>query len=432
MDQLGPYTIIIAGSIIVLLSFLCGLIAKKTNIPSVLMLIALGVGVQYFLRYAGINDVNFFPVLEVLGVIGLIMIVLEAALELELQRDKFWVIVRSLIVALLGLVGSTAAAGVIIYYLVPNMEWLQALLYATPLSILSSAIIIPSVDNLSTEKKEFHIYESTFSDILGIMLFYLLIGIMDSHSPMEAAGHVPGNPVADFFVSLGLTVGVALIAGYLLLLSFQHITGDAKLFLLISMLLLLYSVGKLMHLSPLIIILVFGLLVSNSILFFPGPLKKLLHIEKFDEMVHGLHVVTKETAFIARTFFFVVFGASIALSSLLSIHVLFVSVLLLMSIYAVRWVFLRIFIGNDLQPQLWIAPRGLITVLLFYAIPHQHLNANFDPGIMLFVIIATGLVMTFGMIAASKKQDTPLDSSSGTEFSYDNVPLPEVGKKDQE
>lgn len=428
MAQFGPYTFIIAASIVILLSFIFGMVAKKTNIPAVLMLIALGVGVQYLLKYAGVENVNFFPVLELLGIVGLIMIVLEAALELELKKENAGMILKSFVVAVLGLGASVFAAGLILLLMVPEMTWLTALLYATPLSILSSAIIIPSVGSLVKHKKEFHIYESTFSDILGIMLFYFLIGMLDAQVPVEVGAEGHGNPVAAFFISLGLTIAIALISSYILLTIFQHIKGGAKLFLLIAMLLLLYAVGKKMHLSPLIIILVFGLVVSNSKLFFRGILAPLLHKEKFHDMEHGLHVVTLETAFVVRTFFFVIFGASIALASLLSLDVLFVSLALLGSIYIVRWVFLRVFVGKDIKPQLWIAPRGLITVLLFYAIPENYINASFNSGILLFIIIATGLVMTGGMIAASRKKKDLLNTPPIQEIPHDNIPLPTIEK----
>jgi len=424
MSGLGPYELIISGSLIILLSFVFGHLAKKTNIPAVLMLIALGVGVQYLLKYIDGPEIDFFPALELLGIIGLIMIVLEAALDLELKKEKIGIIIKSLVVAIIGLGASTFAAGAIIYYLVPNMDWLQALLYATPLSILSSAIIIPSVGNLVKSKEEFHIYESTFSDILGIMLFYFLIGILESQVPVDVGDVAHGNPVSSFFISLGITLVVAIIASYALLIAFQHISGGPKLFLLIAMLLLLYSVEKLLHLSPLIIILIFGLFVSNRNLFFFGPLKRLIHEEKFHKMEHGLHVVTLETAFVVRTFFFVIFGASILLSSLFSIHVFFVSILIMLSIYLIRWIILRIFIGQDLAPQVWIAPRGLITVLLFYAIPMEYQNDRFDSGILLFIIIATGLVMTAGMIAASRKSNRLMEQTKGLEFEFDKVPLP--------
>ena len=110
-----------------------------------------------------------------------------------------------------------------------------------------------------------------------------------------------------------------------------------------------------------------------------------------------------------RTFFFVVFGLTIVLSSLLSLNVLFVSLLILISIYVIRYGLLRLFIGRDILPQLFIAPRGLITVLLFYAIPVEAQVETFEPGILLFVIIGTSLVMTWAMIKDKRKMRTMID-----------------------
>ena len=70
---------------------------------------------------------------------------------------------------------------------------------------------------------------------------------------------------------------------------------------------------------------------------------------------------------------------------------------------------MRPFFGRDFTPQLFIAPRGLITVLLFYAIPAEAQVAGFDPGILLFIIIGTSLVMTWAMIRDKKKPATLLD-----------------------
>ena len=96
---------------------------------------------------------------------------LEASLDLELSGEKRGVISRAFFSALVTLVLSALMiAGVIMLYI--GVDLTTGLLYAVPLSIMSSAIIIPSVSALDSEKREFMIYESTFSDILGIMLFY--------------------------------------------------------------------------------------------------------------------------------------------------------------------------------------------------------------------------------------------------------------------
>ncbi|NHF58390.1 sodium:proton exchanger [Flavobacteriaceae bacterium TP-CH-4] len=400
MDILSSYNVIIEASIIVILSFWFNGISKKTNIPSVLMLIVLGVILQYVLKYFVQRLPDFEASLEILGTVGLIMIVLEAALELELKREKLVPILKSMAIALIGLVASAWVAALIIYQFIPDMTMASAWLYATPLSILSSAIIIPSVGGLSESKKEFHIYESTFSDIMGIMMFYFLAAEFD---PAQDAG------LGSFAGNIVLTIVIAIVASYAIILIFQRIKSQAKLFLLISVLLLLYAIGKKLHLSSLIIILIFGLIVKNIKLFFPGKTAIFLDKERMDQIYHELHIITLETAFIVRTFFFVIFGITIAIASLYSLNVVLISVLIIASIYAIRFVILRVFIGSDILPQLFIAPRGLITVLLFYAIPKQAQIATFESGVLLFVIIATSLVMTWAMIKDKRKMGTLLD-----------------------
>ncbi|WP_282159548.1 cation:proton antiporter [Ulvibacterium marinum] len=400
MDVFSSYNLIIEASVILILSFLFNGIAKRTNIPSVLLLIILGVVLQFVLKHMTSEKVDFFPALEVLGIIGLIMIVLEAALELELKKEKLVPILKSMAIALVGLIGSAWVAALILFQFVPEMTMQSAWLYATPLSILSSAIIIPSVSGLAEHKKEFHIYESTFSDIMGIMMFYFLVGGLN---PAEDSGAV------GFAVNIVLTIVLSLVASYAIILIFQQIKSQAKLFLLIAVLLLLYAIGKQLHLSSLLIILIFGLVIANMKLFFAGKLAHFLEYEKAHRIYHELHIVTLETAFVVRTFFFVIFGLTIAIASLFSLSVALISLLLIASIYVIRFVILRTFIGSDILPQLFIAPRGLITVLLFFAIPAEAQVATFEPGILLFVIIGTSLIMTWAMIKDKRKVKTLVD-----------------------
>lgn len=394
---MSAYTLVIAASILVILSYFYTLLSKRTNIPSVLMLIITGVVIKQFMEIWHVGRIDWKPILEILGIVGLIMIVLEAALDLKLERKKMPLIGKSALIALIGLVASSVAAAFIFHLLLPGkFSWLQAMIYAVPLSILSSAIIIPSVSFLPQAKKEFSIYESTFSDILGIMLFYFLISLSEPGSDSAA--------VSGFFISLIITLLISFLASYGLVYIFQNVTSQIKTFLLIAVLILLYAIGKQFHLSSLIIILVFGLLISNSDLFFPGFLKQTLKPTSVKRLFHELHIVTAETAFIVRTFFFIIFGITLLLSSLLSIKVILISALVLASIYGIRFVLFQLFLGKDIYPEVYIAPRGLITVLLFYSIPHELEIASFDSGILLFIIIATSLIMTWAMIRANNKK----------------------------
>lgn len=444
MEQLGPYVIIIAASLVIILSFLFSELSKRTNIPSVLMLIILGVLIKVGLDTAGLGNLKFDQPLELLGIVGLIMIVLEAALELKLDRDKLLPIGKAFTIAAVGLMASTYIAAEVLMYFVPDMNPTSAWLYATPLSILSSAIIIPSVGGLRSDKKEFHIYESTFSDILGIIVFYYLAGPFD-HAKQAVKEHIGetgeivshatehvategGQSLLQYTFIIFITILIALIASYILVVIFQKLKSHVKLFLLIAVLLLLYSVGKKFHLSSLIIILVFGLMFANIKLFFFGPLQRFVQPKKIHEIFEGLHVVTLETAFVVRTFFFVLFGLSIDPSSLLSGEVALISGLIILSIYVIRYILLYIFVGKDLFPQVFVAPRGLITVLLYNAIPAAALIPGFQPGILLFVIIGTSVIMTLAMIKDKNRAGTAIRTAESTSVDLNIWQAPRLEK----
>ncbi|MEM7657374.1 MAG: cation:proton antiporter [Bacteroidota bacterium] len=405
MDFTNPYVSIILVTAIIILSFLFNAFSERTNIPSVLLLIGTGVLLKFGFDSMGVPVADMMPVLEIFGIVGLIMIVLEAALDLELTAEKWPTIWKAFVSGLVVLLASTFAAAYLFYWLIDGMDFNHALLYATPISILSSAIIIPSVSKLSQDKKEFHIYESTFSDILGIMQFYFLLDLMKPKDPTAEPHFLEfSNPYLNFIVLSIATIIFSLIASYLLIFLFQNLKSQVKLFMLIAVLILLYAVGKLGHLSSLIIILIFGLVLSNSHLFFRGFLKPYLKKDVLHGIEHNFHIVTIETAFVVRTFFFVIFGMTLVLSSLLDVNVLMVSTAVLISIYLIRGIALSLLIGRAILPQLYIAPRGLVTVLLFFTIPENLQVETFNSGILLFVIIATSIIMAIALIAEGRKR----------------------------
>ena len=426
---MSAYVIIIAAALIIILSFIFNIISNKTNIPSVLMLIVLGVIIQLVVWSpdTASKSSQLMMGLEILGNVGLIFIVLEAALDLKLKKDKIGLISKSFIIALFALLLSSFAIASVFMFLwsdgngTNNVNWITSLLYAVPLSIMSSAIIIPSVSKLTKSKKEFMIYESTFSDILGIMFFYFL----KNNRYVESAEQV----FKDVSINIGATVLIALVISYLLVILFQKLQMQAKYFLMFSVLVLLYAIGKMFHLSSLIIILFFGLVLNNSNVFFIGPLKGLSVGEKLKSSLHELHVITLETAFVLRTFFFVVFGVTISIASLFDYRYGLLSILIVAILFLIRWLMLRIFSGKDISPQLWIAPRGLITVLLFFSIPNGWVDVDgemlneytplydctipfFDQGILLYTILLTSIIMTISLITTrgEKVKDVLLDS----------------------
>jgi NhaP-type Na+/H+ or K+/H+ antiporter len=201
-------------------------------------------------------------------------------------------------------------------------------------------------------------------------------------------------------------VVVSLAASYFLIFLFQKIRTELKLFLLIAVLILLYSLSKMFHLSSLLIILVFGLILSNRNIFFPGKMQKYLNEGHMATIFDNFKMITLESSFVVRTFFFVIFGFTIVLTSLLDLKVWLVSILILGILYGLRWAWFRLVIRKDIYPDVWMAPRGLITILLFYSIPEDLVVAEFNTGILLLVILVSSIMMAVSLIKYRKSGPT--------------------------
>jgi len=74
-----------------------------------------------------------------------------------------------------------------------------------------------------------------------------------------------------------------------------------------------------------------------------------------------------------------------------------------------------------------IAPRGLVTILLFNKIIEHEGVAPFDEGILALVIIGTNLIMMMGLIASGSTEDDILrinaTDTSSTDIDYDGEQL---------
>src|SRR5690606_26660157 len=137
MMEFSAYGLVIVASLVIILSYLFGLVSKKYNVPSVLLLILLGMGIKQVMDSMGTVSINLMPYLEVLGIVGLIMIVLEAALDLALRKDNLRVIMTSFAIPAIALFASAAVAAFLTHFALSGISVFQAVLYAVPLSLLS-------------------------------------------------------------------------------------------------------------------------------------------------------------------------------------------------------------------------------------------------------------------------------------------------------
>lgn len=386
------YYILITFSVLVILSYLFNIISDRLKVPSVILLIISGISFKFFADFIQFDFPVSRTILEILGVMGLILIVLEGSLDLKINKNKREIIKKSLLAASLMLFSTTVAIALILGFTL-EIPFQQSLPYAVAMGVISSAIAIPSVNKLNPNKRDFIIYESSFSDIIGIMLFNYVIS--DELLSLITIGSFFGNLILISLISIVCTL--------LVLLLFKYLKGHIKVFLILAILILVYSLSKQLHLPSLFFILVFGLVLNNAEPYLQGWFKKYLNPEKLKEINLELKAMTAELAFLIRTFFFLLFGFSIDVSLIFLEPVMLTGSLVILMILIIRFIFLRFISKTNVFPELFIAPRGLITIILFYSIPSHLTSDKFNEGVLSFVILGSGLIMMLGLIFSKKK-----------------------------
>lgn len=386
----APVILILLSSIVIL-SYLFNLLSKKTNIPSVLMLIGTGIAIKYTTTYYWAIQADVLKLVKILGAVGLIMIVLEAALDLKINRSKFKLISDSFSSALFIFLISAFGIGFLVMYWL-HIPFEIAFLYAVPLSIISSTIVIPSTSHLQEGKKEFIIYESSFSDIIGILVFNYMA--MENVASLASLGKFAAN------AGMGLVLSV--LATLLMVYMLSRIRINLKFFLIFAILSLLYALGEMIHLPALLIVLVFGLVINNSPLIIKGRIEKWVDTESINGILETMKSITAETSFLIRTFFFILFGYTIDPAILILPDVWKLGSIIILILLFVRFFYLRNILKSNLLPELFLMPRGLVTILLFYSIPNNKSIGTFNEGILFFVVVVSSLLMMIGLLFFSK------------------------------
>ncbi len=387
------YTILILLCGLVIFSYLFDMISKKTKIPSVLLLLFLGIGLKQIVTYFNIETFDFLKILPTLGTVGLILIVFEGALDLKYDSDKNKLIKKAFFAALVILLVTVAAITFILHELTSYSYYL-CFINAIPFSIISSAIAIPSVSGINKLQREFVIYESSFSDIAGIILFNFAIS-NDSYNV---------SAFANLGIELILIILFATFSCLLLLYLIGKISHNVKFFLIISILVLVYAIGQSFHLSALIIVLAFGLFLNNAdeigIPFF----RKYFIYPNLSKDLVQLHQLSAESAFIIRTFFFVIFGFTIIIDQFKDFTLIQYGLLIIGAMYLIRLLYLKFIAKTTLIPSVFITPRGLISILLFYNLPKEMRINGVETGLLFLIILATSIIMSLGLLGAKKEE----------------------------
>lgn len=383
---------IITFCVLLLIAYVFDLTSSKTKVPSVILLLLLGWAVRQLTVWLNIQLPDFSPFLPVLGTIGLILIVLEGSLELELNKSKFGLIRKSFFGALFPILALAFLFAFAFHYF-GNFGLKDSLINAIPLCVISSAIAIPSVRNLSRHNRDFVIYESSFSDILGVIIFNFLA--LNRATDIHSFGLFIFQIFIIIIVSLIATIGLSFLL--------NKIEHHIKFVPIILLIFLIYAVSKVYHLPALVFILIFGLCIGNL-----DELKRFKWIEKFnteglDKEVNKFKELTVEAAFLVRALFFLLFGFLIETKEVLNADTFIWALGIVFFIFFFRAI--QLYLSKlPLRPLLFVAPRGLITILLFLSISSSQTIPLVNTSLIIQVIVLSALTMMIGLMSHSTQK----------------------------
>ena len=387
------FAIIITVCVLLLLAYLFTITSSKTKIPSVILLLLLGWVVRQLTGVLHIVIPDLNPLLPFFGTIGLILIVLEGSLELNLNKRKLPFVGKTLVTAIVPLIITAFAIGHFFYYFL-DADYKDGILNAIPLCIISSSIAISSVGNLNVFNKEFAIYESSLSDIIGVLFFNFLA--LNSVIDLDTVGH--------FGLQILIMLVISFVATAFLAFLLSRIDHHVKFAPIILLIILIFALSEIYHLPALIFIMLIGLFMGNF-----DELERFKFIHKLkprvlDKEVTKFKELVIEAAFLVRSLFFLLFGFLMETDEVLNPYTIEIAIGILIVIYLVRAIQLKVF-KVKLMPLLFIAPRGLITILLFLSIPPEGKIPIVNKALIIQVIVLSSLMMMIGLIFNKKDEN---------------------------
>jgi hypothetical protein len=379
--------VILIFCVLILLAYLFDITSRYTRIPGVVFLIGLGIGIQVLVETTGFSIPDFNPLLPVFGTIGLILIIMEASLDLKLAKNKFRLIIKSATAAVFLF---ALFVGIMTIILVYSMGYkvTDSILNAVPFGIISSAVAIPCASHLNKRQKEFIVYESSLSNIIGILFFDFILIYGDS----ILLG------LFNFILNSIITIIVAVVITFALALLLHKITYHINYVIILTSLILVYVLAGMIHLPALLLVMAFGMALANYRLSENTFLSRYIQYDKFGNDLASFTRIMRELTFIVKSFFFIMFGYLTQIEGLFDLSNVITSLCIIAGIYFLRIIFLRIILKIPVLPFLFFSPRGLVTILLFLSVPASLKIGLISKEVVTLVILLTIFIMFIGNI----------------------------------
>ena len=297
------------ASIILILGFIGNYLFKRTSIPDILILIAVG-----FLIGPAFNVIDpsvLMPISEIFASLALLIILFDAGLNLNVKKvlqDS----PKATILTFLGFFVSVVFVTAFTYFIL-RWDLLNGLLLGSVLGGISSSVVIPLISRLNVNEKVSTILslESAFTDTLVIVFGLTILQFLTS--PLSSGILDAGNKIAGAF-SIAIVIGFVSGVLWLKVLKFvkKEIYDDI---LTLAIVLLLYSITETLGGNGAIFALSFGLVLGNGIRIF-----RVIGIKERVEASKVMKKFHSQMSFFIRTFFFVFIGLIFTVNSYLTVY----------------------------------------------------------------------------------------------------------------
>lgn len=315
MEQMSVETVLGLVGLVILVGLAGEAGFKRTGVPSVLFLMALGILLGPVLGYA--DAARVAQLAPYFGTLALLIILFDGGLNLQflkVMRETPMALLFSITVFACSL---SAVAALYVWGL--HGQWRQGLLLGAILGGTAAAIILPVVAQLTTLREPTRVLVSLDSAFSEVFVVVIALALMGSFSESGGGSGVVRDIFHAFFDALVL----AALAGALWARLLTWLTGQTLSYMLtLAAILVLYYVAELVGANGAITILLFGLVLGNMETLagrLVRPLRVLIGYEldraKFvlDEF---LKRINEELSFLVRTFFYVLLGLIVDLSHL--------------------------------------------------------------------------------------------------------------------
>ena len=391
--------------IIIFIGFIGDIIFKKTDIPSVIWLMMLGlllgpIGLGY------LDQGPFMQISQFFAAIAVIIILFDGGIDMDLFKIMKEA-PKGIILTLTAFVGTLIVAVMtmsLVGLFMPGITLLHGILLGAIIGGTSSAVVIPMVSKLKGIRESTKMVLSIESAITDVLCIIVAIAIIE-------AMQIGSGSITEVFKTMASQFSIGIILGGIIGLIWLPLMKkinkeDYAYAVTLGLLFLIYAVVDNLGGSGAIACLTFGIILGNG--------SRILNMIGYDHLAYEIDETSRNfhklISFIIRTFFFVFLGILVSIQNPINI---LIGIVISAGILLIRPTSVKIitkgakeFPELDKKIMAVMMPRGLAAAVLAYmpiaAMPNDPVLKSFA-DIAFTVIITTTLIATIGTIYYKKK-----------------------------